>query len=145
MRIHSIGFCPRLHEMRRCALAPVVCTAVLSLAGGMALSQPQPGLPPVTVPVGGNLPTQPLGPNDLIAISVYGAPEFTRTVRLSVDGDIRLPMVEQLIRVAGLLPPDIESVIVKALSSANILVDPVVTVTVMEYQSRPISVAGVVK
>src|SRR6185436_5005604 len=30
-------------------------------------------------------------------------------------------------------------------SSANILVDPVVTVTVMEYQSRPISVAGAVK
>src|SRR5436190_10950103 len=145
MRIHSVGFSRRRDEMRRRIWAPVACMAAFSLVGGPALCQPQPGLPPVTVPVGANLPTQPLGPNDLIAISVYGAPEFSRTVRLSVEGDIRLPMVEQRIRVAGLMPAEIESAIAKALSSANILVDPVVTVTVMEYQSRPISVAGAVK
>ena len=92
-----------------------------------------------------NLPTQKLGPSDLIAISVYGAPEFTRTVRLSAEGNIRLPMLADPVRVAGLLPAEVESVIAKVLVSARILIDPVVTVTVVEYQSRPISVAGAVK
>ncbi len=36
--------------------------------------------------------TQVIGCDDLIAISVYGAPEFTRTVRVGMDGFIRLPI-----------------------------------------------------
>ena len=32
---------------------------------------------------GTNLPAQPIGAADLLAISVYGAPELTRTVRVS--------------------------------------------------------------
>jgi glutamate N-acetyltransferase/amino-acid N-acetyltransferase len=31
---------------------------------------------------GGNLPSQPVGPNDLIAVSVYDAPELSRTIRI---------------------------------------------------------------
>ena len=30
-----------------------------------------------------NLPTQPVGPDDLLALSVYDSPELTRTVRVS--------------------------------------------------------------
>jgi protein involved in polysaccharide export with SLBB domain len=40
-----------------------------------------------------NLPAQPVGPNDLLSVSVYGAPELSRTVRVSTEGDFRLPMV----------------------------------------------------
>jgi hypothetical protein len=35
---------------------------------------------------GGNLPIQKIGANDLIAISVYDAPELTRAVRVSAAG-----------------------------------------------------------
>jgi polysaccharide export outer membrane protein len=42
-----------------------------------------------------NLPAQPIGANDLIAVSVYDAPELTRTVRVSADGFIRLPILKQ--------------------------------------------------
>jgi polysaccharide export outer membrane protein len=103
--------------------------------------------PPQTLAeVGGaNLPTQKLGPNDLVAIAIYDAPEFTRTVRLSAEGDIRLPMLKRRIRAAGLLPAEIERAIAAALVAEGILIDPVVVVTVVEYQSRPISVAGAVK
>jgi polysaccharide export outer membrane protein len=96
-------------------------------------------------PPGANLPTQKLGPSDLIAVSVYGAPEFTRTIRLSTAGEIRLPMLQHPIRAAGLLPAEVESAIATALTTEQILIDPVVSVTVVEYQSRPISVAGAVK
>lgn len=94
---------------------------------------------------GGNLPAQKIGPDDLIAVSVYDAPELTRTVRVSPEGNIRLPMLQNEIPAAGLLPRELESAIVKALRAGQILVDPVVAVTVAEYRSRPISVAGAVK
>jgi polysaccharide export outer membrane protein len=94
---------------------------------------------------GGNLPALPIGPNDLLALSVYDAPEFTRTVRVGSDGAFRLPMIEEPIDASGKLPAQLETDIVRALEENEILVDPVVTVTVAEYHSRPVSVAGAVE
>ena len=92
-----------------------------------------------------NLPAQKIGPNDLIAVSVYDAPELTRTVRVGADGLIRLPMLTRQIKADGLMPGELESAIANALRAEQLIVDPVVTVTVAEYNSRPISVAGAVK
>ncbi|HEV8144778.1 MAG TPA: polysaccharide biosynthesis/export family protein [Bryobacteraceae bacterium] len=92
-----------------------------------------------------NLPALAIGSNDLLAVSVYAAPELTRTVRVGGDGEIRLPMLEQRILARGLMPADLETQIAKALVEENILVGPVVTVTIVEYHSRPISVAGAVR
>src|SRR5437868_1813700 len=89
-----------------------------------------------------NLPSQKLGIDDLLAISVYAAPELTRTVRVEADGTIRMPMLTQGVAVAGLFPRDVEGALAEALKSEQILVDPVVKVTVAEYHSRPISVMG---
>jgi len=94
---------------------------------------------------GANLPAQAVGPNDLIAVSVYDAPELSRTIRIGTDGMIRLPMLKQLIKAEGLFPADLETAIAKALREEQILVDPFVTVTIAEYHSRPISVSGAVK
>lgn len=92
-----------------------------------------------------NLPTQRIGSNDLIAISVYDAPEFTRTVRVSADGEISLPMIRGKIRAEGLMPDALETRIAEVLASSNLLIDPAVTITIVEYNSRPISVLGAVK
>lgn len=92
-----------------------------------------------------NLPVQKIGPNDLIAISVYDTPELTRTVRVGADGLIRLPMLKRQIRADGLMPGELESAIANALRAEQLIIDPFVTVTVAEYDSRPISVAGAVK
>ena len=92
-----------------------------------------------------NLPTQPVGPDDLLALSVYDSPELTRTVRVDADGNIRLPMLKEPIQVRGMVPSQLESAIAKALTKGNVLVDPVVTVTIVEYQSRPVNVVGAVK
>ena len=93
----------------------------------------------------GNLPAQKIGSNDLLSISVYGAPELTRTVRVSAEGFIRLPMLKQRVEAKGQMPTDLEEKIAGALSAEEILVNPVVTVNIAEYHSRPISVAGAVK
>jgi polysaccharide export outer membrane protein len=92
-----------------------------------------------------NLPIQKVAPEDLIGLQVYDAPEFTRTLRISADGTIRLPMLKAPIRVQGLFPSDIEILLAEALKREGLFVDPFVTVNVVEYHSRPISVGGAVR
>ncbi len=92
-----------------------------------------------------NLPAQKLGIDDLVAVSVYDAPELTRSVRVEPDGAIHLPLLEDGIKAAGLFPRELESSVAAALKNGEILVDPVVKITVVEYHSRPISVMGAVK
>ena len=96
-------------------------------------------------PASANLPAQPIGATDLLAISVYGAPELTRTVRVGDEGLIRLPMLKEKIDARGMLPAALETRIAEALAREEILIDPAVTVTIAEYHSRPISVAGAVR
>jgi polysaccharide export outer membrane protein len=111
---------------------------VLAIAHGQRPS-------PAAVEPLGNLPIQEIGAGDLLAISVYDSPELTRTVRVSPDGNIRLPMLHQEIHGAGLFPGQLENKIVEALQRENLLVSPIVTVTINEYHSRPISVMGAVR
>jgi polysaccharide export outer membrane protein len=92
-----------------------------------------------------NLPSQRLGIDDLVAVSVYDAPELTRSVRVDADGTIHLPLLKNGIAAAGVLPGELEASVAKALKDEEILVDPVVKITVVEYHSRPISVMGAVK
>jgi polysaccharide export outer membrane protein len=92
-----------------------------------------------------NLPAHLIGPTDLLSVSVYDAPELSKMVRVSEDGHIRLPMLKSRIRVVDAMPAQAEASIAKALETEEILVSPVVTVTVAEYNSRPISVAGAVR
>ena len=49
-----------------------------------------------------NLPIERIGRDDLVGITVYDAPELTRTVRVGSDGDMRLPMLKQPIHAPGL-------------------------------------------
>ena len=105
----------------------------------------QESFPQAATETGANLPALSIGPNDLIAVTVYGSPELTRTVRVSDSGLIRLPMLGQKIEARGRMPAELETLISAALKEEQILIDPVVTVTIAEYHSRPISVAGAVR
>jgi polysaccharide biosynthesis/export protein len=92
-----------------------------------------------------NLPLQRVGPEDLLGLQVYDAPEFTRTVRIAADGTIRMPMMKAPINVQGLFPNEIEILVAEAFTREKLFVDPFVTVNVVEYHSRPISVIGAVR
>jgi len=123
------------------SILPMILVAVLPLVPAAA----QAPRPAATPELGANLPVQRIGANDLVAVSVFDAPEFTRTVRVDADGFIRLPMLQEQIKADGLYPAALESGIAKALRDEKFLVDPFVTVTIAEYHSRPISVSGAVK
>jgi polysaccharide export outer membrane protein len=119
----------------------VLCVFFVSLS----ISAQTPLRPPQMADTGANLPAQKIGFNDLIAVSVYDSPELTRTVRVGADGRIRLPMLHQALEVVGCMPSELESLIAAALKQELILVEPLVTVTIAGYHSRPVSVMGAVK
>jgi polysaccharide export outer membrane protein len=126
-------------------LTSLVALVLTLAAPAWTQFQTQTPAPRVIPELGANLPAQPVGPNDLLAICVYDAPELSRTVRVGADGYIRLPMMQRRIMAQGLLPSALETAIGSALREEQILIDPFVTVTIAEYHSRPISVAGAVK
>jgi polysaccharide biosynthesis/export protein len=101
---------------------------------------PQAELPPVSV-----LPPQRLGVGDMVNISVYAAPELSRPVRIGNDGKVRIPMVAEPIPAVQEMPDELAAAIAKELKAEKIMVDPLVTVTVTEYMSRPVSVTGAVR
>ena len=130
-----------LDTARRTACATVLAIA-LAAAVPLAAQQRQSLMEEVGRE---NLPSQQLGVDDLVAVSVYDAPELTRTVRVEADGTIHLPLLASGMKAAGAFPRDLEASIAAALKSEQILVDPIVKVTVVEYHSRPIAVIGAVK
>ncbi|MGH9646526.1 MAG: polysaccharide biosynthesis/export family protein, partial [Bryobacteraceae bacterium] len=98
-----------------------------------------------SIETGANLPPRPIGAGDLLSISVYGAPELSRTARVSQEGMIRLPMLKKPIEARGAAPSELEQHVADALAEAGILVDPSVVITIAEYATRPIRVAGAVR
>ena len=118
---------------------------VLAMMATFLTCVAQERLPLSGTPASSNLPAQPAGDGDLLAVTVYGAPELTRTVRVSSQGTIRLPMLTQPMEARGLMPEEIEGLIAERLAAEQILVDPVVTVTLAEIASRPFRVAGSVR
>src|SRR5436190_24148829 len=104
---------------------PMKLATILLLAAITVAAQTQ-TRPTTTDPGGANLPAQKIGPNDLLNISVYDAPELTRTVRVGADGLIRLPMLKRQIKADGLMPAQLESAIAEAVTAEQLIVDPCV-------------------
>jgi polysaccharide export outer membrane protein len=126
-------------------LKTIAAFSGMLLSAGLVVAAPQ-NSSSISPEIGGaNLPALPVGPEDLIAVSVYGSQELSRTLRVTQDGHIRMPMLKAPIKVLGLMPSAIEAVIGQALVSEQVLVDPAVTVTIVEYRSHPISVSGSVR
>lgn len=90
------------------------------------------------------LPTRDyrIGPDDLLEITVFDAPELSRSVRVSERGEISLPLVGE-VPAAGSTARELERSLEEKLRG-DYLVDPHVTVQVTEVQSHPISVLGAV-
>lgn len=99
-----------------------------------------------SVPVSGSmvLPSEVLGPDDLIEILVPYCTELSRTFRIGSDGTLTLPLLMSPIQAAGLLPPQLANKIEYALKHEQVMTDPIVNVSAIEYRSRPVNVIGAV-
>jgi polysaccharide export outer membrane protein len=83
-----------------------------------------------------------IGPEDLLDISVYEDERLNKTVRVSSQGDISLPLIGVL-KVEGLTVVQLEREI-KDLLSEKLYQNPHVSVFIKEYHGQRISVIGAV-
>jgi polysaccharide biosynthesis/export protein len=101
-------------------------------------------------------------PGDIIAIATYGAPELSTTatttvnlpgavsatpvqgIKVGAQGEIALPYLG-VVKVGGMTPAEASEFLAKSLKDAGILVDPQVTVQLVDSPTRVITVMGEVQ
>lgn len=84
-----------------------------------------------------------IGPEDLIEISVFEEEKLNKTVRVSSQGNISLPLLG-ILRVKGLTANELEKEI-RDLLAEKYLQNPNVSVFIKEYRNQRISVIGAVE
>lgn len=84
-----------------------------------------------------------VGANDLLEVKVFEMQQLDRTVRVTAEGTISLPLLGQ-VPVAGLTARQTEEAIAQLLRERNFVKDPQVTVFVKEFVSRRAFVQGAV-
>lgn len=90
-----------------------------------------------------NTPTDyVLQPSDLIRVLVFQEPDLLREVRISQESTVNLPLIGQL-DLKGKSVRQVEELI-RSLYDKDFLVNPQITVTVLEYSPRTVQVIGAV-
>jgi polysaccharide export outer membrane protein len=84
-----------------------------------------------------------IGPEDLLEISVFEEEKLNKTVRVSSQGNVSLPLMG-VMRVKGLTSNEVEKEI-RDLLAEKYLNDPHVSVFIKEYRNQRISVMGAVE
>jgi polysaccharide export outer membrane protein len=84
-----------------------------------------------------------IGPDDLLDITVFEAPDLNRTLRVSANGEISFQLLGA-VKAGGLTPRQLELILQESLRRTY-MKDPHVGVFVRELQSHPVSVVGAVK
>jgi protein involved in polysaccharide export with SLBB domain len=92
-----------------------------------------------------NLPVEVVGPDDLLAISVAECPDLTKSFRVGKGGDLTLPSLKQPLSVDGLTSSGVAQRLAEQLTKQHILVQPIVSVQVVEYRSHMVTISGAVK
>jgi polysaccharide export outer membrane protein len=85
-----------------------------------------------------------IGGGDLLEVSVFGAPDYVRQVRVSAEGSITLPLAGT-VKVGGLTTEQAAAVIAKKLSDGGYFNDPKVAVLEKQFATQGISVLGEVQ
>ena len=124
----------------------ILCLA-LAAAAPVAAQSPQ-SAAPEGVPSMGAGGLQPsfnyvLGAHDVLRIEVFELEQLKRTVRISADGTITLPLLG-VVELGGLTPQEAEQHVAQLLREGDLVRNPQVTVFVEEFVSRQVSVQGAV-
>jgi len=83
-----------------------------------------------------------VGPEDQLAIAIFGQDNLNRELRVNGQGEIAMPLVG-VVKVVGLTPGEIQNRL-EELYNARFLVNPQITVTVKEYRHQRVAVTGAV-
>jgi polysaccharide biosynthesis/export protein len=123
------------------ALIIVFALAVPAIAQDFGQAHQQSPSAPSTFQSGGVVP---IGPGDLLEVTVFDTPELSGKVRVSNTGDITLPLVGAM-HVGGLKTDEMQSLLAKKLVDGQFVKEPQVSVFMAEYATAGVSVVGEVK
>jgi polysaccharide export outer membrane protein len=82
-----------------------------------------------------------MGTGDVLRISVYGQPDLATEARVGDSGNISFPLIGD-VKMAGITPAQGETEIAKRLSKGGFILEPFVTLNVVQYRGQQISVLG---
>jgi len=117
-------------------MLPAPAAAPTPLPTAAPLAEPTP--PPVRPAV---LPGEfPLGPEDVVKITVIGHDDLTLTLIVQSDGSFIFPLLGRM-KVAELTPKELEKRLAEQLGK-GLIRNPQVSVTVQEYKSKTVMVMG---
>lgn len=98
------------------------------------IPKPADAKPAVDVPLG-----YIVGDSDVIRVNVWKEPEVSQTVVVRTDGNISLPLINE-VKVSGMTPLQIQDLVAEKLKA--FLNSPQVTVTVIEIHSKRAFITG---
>lgn len=82
-----------------------------------------------------------LGAGDYVKVVVYGDADLTRETRVSEDGVLTMPLIGE-VKVGGLTTIESEKRIAEQLKRGGYIANPQVSVLVLEFMSKSVSVLG---
>lgn len=82
-----------------------------------------------------------IGPGDTVRITAYRNPDLTTEARLSDQGRLNVPLVGEM-TLSGMTPDQAAKRIADRLKQGKYVLDPQITVTVLQARSRLVSVLG---
>src|SRR5262245_12476446 len=121
---------------RSLAFAAMIFAALLGSASGQ---QKAPPAPPVKVPMPSDVDQYKIGPEDVLAVSVWKNEAMSKVLPVRPDGMISLPLLDD-IQAAGLTPMQLRDVLANKL--AEYVPSPAVSVIVNDVRSFKVSVIG---
>jgi len=89
-------------------------------------------------------PSLPISFGDLIQVSVFDSPDLSGPLRVDSKGNVELPLGGS-IKVIGLTAGEAGTAIATQLKNSGILLEPHVTVAIIEYQSQGVTITGEVR
>jgi polysaccharide export outer membrane protein len=89
-------------------------------------------------------PSLPISFGDLIQVNVFDNPDLSGSFRVDSKGDVELPLGGK-VQLKGLIAAEAGAAIAARLKEAGILLDPHVTVLILEYQSQGVTITGEVR
>jgi polysaccharide biosynthesis/export protein len=143
-RLHSLSGIWRV----ACVFAVLVVTAV---SGAAQFSGPAVNLP--TKPPDSLVPTTDpailfpasreiqLGQGDLLAVHLYGLPDYVPIERVALDGTLQLPLIGSIV-VEGLTLHQAENLIAKRLIEAGMYQNPQVSIQLTESPNENVTISG---
>jgi polysaccharide biosynthesis/export protein len=97
----------------------------------------------VSVPAWAQAMREVIGPGDTIRITAYRNPDLTTEARLSDQGKLNVPLVGEM-ALSGMTPDQAAKRIADRLKQGKYVLDPQITVTVVQARSRLVSILGFV-